>query len=431
MTENVRLMQEIEDRKVFNRRKFLEFLAASPVVLPGAAGALGGASLLGGGALAQSYDVLRQSPGNVGEIIDQPNQALDVFDFEPAAKKALPPAHFGYLASGVDSDATLKANRDGFDHIRIRVRRLIDARKIDTSVKIFGETWASPIALAPVSSQGAFHPEAEAAVARAAKAKGHQMILSTVGSTAIEDVIKERGAPVWYMLYPTDDWAVTEALVKRAEAAGAPAIVLTVDRQGGRNTETLFRARRLDTRTCTDCHTPGFKNEVSRKPMFDGLDVSKVTNLYGTGMTWDYVKRLRGIVKGKLVLKGIVTGEDAKLALAHGVDGLIVSNHGGRAEESLQSTIGALPEVVAAVNGKIPVLVDSGFRRGTDVLKGLALGATAVCIGRPYCWGLAAFGQPGVETVLTIMQREFETIMRQVGATKISEITAASVSGRA
>lgn len=411
-----------------NRRKLLEFLSASPILAPGAVATVAGLLAGSSTALAQSYDVLRQAPVLDGDLIAAPNQALNVFDFELVAKKVLPPAHYGYLASGVDGDETLKANRDGFEKIAIRARRLIDVRKIDTTVKIFGETWGSPIALAPISSQGAFHPEAEGAVARACKAKNHQMILSTVGSTSIEDVIKERGSPVWYMLYPTDDWAVTEALVKRAEKAGAPAIVLTVDRQGGRNTETLFRERRGDTRTCTDCHTPGFKNEVSRKPMFDDLDVSKVTNLYGTGMTWDYVKRLRGIVKGKLVLKGIVTHEDAKKALEYGVDALIVSNHGGRAEESLQSTIGVLPEVVGAVNGKIPVLIDGGFRRGTDVIKALALGATAVCVGRPYAWGLAAFGQPGVEMVLTIMQREFETIMRQVGATKIAEINGASVS---
>ena len=411
-----------------HRRKLLTYFSTSPLFAPSAARALAGIAAFGTTeAMAQSYDVLRAAPVMNGDLIASPAQALNVFDFEPVAKKELPPAHYGYLASGVDADKTLKANRDDFDRIHVRARRLIDVRKIDTTVKIFGETWASPIALAPVSSVGAFHPEAEAAAARACKVKGHQMILSTVGSTSIEDVIKERGAPVWYMLYPTDDWAVTEKLVKRAEAAGAPAIVLTVDRQGGRNTETLFRERRADTRTCTDCHTPGFKNEVSRKPMFDEIDVSKVTNLYGTGMTWDYVKRLRGIVKGKLVLKGIMTQEDAKIALTHGVDAIIVSNHGGRAEESLQSTIGALPEVVAAVNGKVPVLIDGGFRRGTDVLKALALGATAVCVGRPYIWGLAAFGQPGVEMVLTLMQREFETIMRQVGATKIAEITPKSV----
>ncbi|WP_020180148.1 alpha-hydroxy acid oxidase [Methylopila sp. M107] len=410
-----------------DRRAFIQFLASSPLLTSAGVSTLVGALTAGGGALAQSYDVLRAPASKVGDVIDSPEQALNVMDFEPAAKKALPPAHYGYLASGVDGDETLRANHEAFSKIRIRTRRLIDVRKIDTSITILGQTYNSPIMLAPVSSQGAFNPEAEGAVARAAKVQGHGMILSTVGSTSIEDVTKDRGAPVWYMLYPTDDWNVTEALVKRAEAAGAPAIVLTVDRQGGRNTETLFRLPRDDTRDCKMCHGGGFANEVSRKPMFDDLDVSKVNNLYGTGMTWEFVDRLRKIVKGKLVLKGIVTHEDAKESLNHGVDALIVSNHGGRAEESLEATIDALPEVVKAVDGKIPVLIDGGFRRGTDVLKGLALGASAVCIGRPYCWGLAAFGQPGVEAVLKIMQREFETIMRQVGAVKISEITSEDV----
>jgi 4-hydroxymandelate oxidase len=265
------------------------------------------------------------------------------------------------------------------------------------------------------------------AVAAAAKVKGHQMILSTVGSKSVEDVSAAHGSPVWYMLYPTDDWNVTQALVKRAERAGSPAVVLTVDRQGGRNTETLFRARRLDTRDCNICHKGGFTNEVSRKPMFDNIDVSHVTNLYGTGMSWDFVKRLQDSTKMKVVLKGIMTGEDAAHAVKAGVDAIIVSNHGGRAEESLQSTIGALPQVVKAVGGKIPVLIDGGVRRGTDALKALAMGATAVGIGRPYCWGLAAFGQPGVESVLNIIQTEFVTIMRQVGALNVKQITRGTV----
>jgi isopentenyl diphosphate isomerase/L-lactate dehydrogenase-like FMN-dependent dehydrogenase len=253
------------------------------------------------------------------------------------------------------------------------------------------------------------------------------MILSTVGNSAIADVAKEHGSPVWLQLYPTDDWNVTMALIKKAEAAGSQAIVLTVDRQGGRNTETLFRMRRQDDRNCIACHAGGFANEVKRKQLFQGIDVSKVTNLYGTGMTWDFVKKLRAATKMKLLLKGIMTADDAHKAVKEGIDGIIVSNHGGRAEESLQSTIGALPAVVKAVGGRIPVLVDGGVRRGTDVYKALALGATAVGIGRPYCWGLAAFGQPGVEAVLTILQREFETIMRQVGAADLKHITAASV----
>jgi len=249
------------------------------------------------------------------------------------------------------------------------------------------------------------------------------MILSTVDNASITDVNKAHGSPAWFMLYPTDDWNVTKALVQRAENAGSPAIVLTVDLQGGRNTETLFRARREDDRDCSGCHTPGFKNEVSRKANFFDIDVSKVTNLYGTGMTWGYIDRLRKIVKGKLVLKGIMTGEDAKEAMNHGVDALIVSNHGGRAEESGQATIGVLVEVVDAVGGRVPVLIDGGVRRGTDVLKALGLGAAAVGIGRPYVWGLASFGEAGVDRVLQILDDEFITIMRQVGALNIKQIT--------
>lgn len=415
--------------QVSARRQFLRYLASSPLLAQGASlGSL--AALIGAlpaDALAQSYDVLRAQTRKVGAIIGHPDDALDVMDFEPAAKKVLPAAHYGYLATGVDGDATLRANNEDFGKIRIKVKRLVDVRKIDTRMTLFGTEYASPIFLAPVSSQGAFHAEAELAVARAARGKKMHMILSTVGNSAIADVAKEHGSPVWLQLYPTDDWNVTMALIKKAEAAGSPAIVLTIDRQGGRNTETLFRLRRQDDRNCIACHAGGFKNEVARKPLFQGIDVSKVTNLYGTGMTWEFVKKLRAATKMKVLLKGIMTAEDALKAVKEGVDGIIVSNHGGRAEESLQSTIGALPEVVKAVGGRIPVLVDGGIRRGTDVYKALALGATAVGIGRPYCWGLAAFGQPGVEAVLTILQREFETIMRQIGAPSLKQISAASV----
>ena len=414
------------------RRQFLGFLAGSPLLATPAVTSVI-ASLLASAsdqALAQSYDALRGANVATGSdgIITSPGQALDVFEFEPAAKKALfaqgAPTHWGYLESGVDGDVTRDINHTAYERYNIRVQRLIDARKIDTSVKIFGETWGSPIFLCPVSSLGAYNGEAGVAVARAAGKRKHQMILSTVDNASIADVNKAHASPAWFMLYPTDDWTVTQALVKRAEAAGSPAIVLTVDRQGGRNTEFMFRMRRLDKRDCTVCHKPGaFANEVSRKANFNGIDVSKVTNLYGTGMTWEFVDRLRAVVKGKLLLKGIVTGEDAKEALGHGVDGIIVSNHGGRAEESGQPTIGVLVEVVEAVGGKIPVLIDGGVRRGTDVLKALALGATGVGIGRPYVWGLASFGEPGVDRVLEILDNEFITIMRQVGALNIAQIT--------
>ena len=180
-----------------------------------------------------------------------------------------------------------------------------------------------------MSSQGAFDPEAEMPVARAAGAKKQLMILSTSSNSSASDVAKAHGGPIWFQLYPTDDWNVTRALIKRAEEAGVTAIVLTVDRQGGRNTETLFRARRQDDRQCVACHAGGFKNEVSRKAAFNDIDVSRVTNMYGTGMTWDFVAKLRAATKAKVVLKGIMTGDDAARAVKAGVEGIFVSNHGG------------------------------------------------------------------------------------------------------
>jgi len=372
------------------------------------------------------------------EVITSPDQALNVMDFEPAARKALPPAHFGYLATGVDNDGTVRANRDGYSHIQIRSRRLVDVTNVDISRTIFGTKWDTPIVLSPIGGQRAFHADGELGVARAARTKGHLMLLSTAATTSIEDAIAARGGPVWQQLYPTNVWEVCQAIVKRAEAAGAPAIVLTVDLHDGSNRETLFRSQRVDKRECSMCHggyspfargkpgtsasTAGFASFVARKPMFNGVDVSKVTNLYPTNANWDFVKRLRDTVTVKLLIKGIVTREDAQLAVEHGVDGLIVSNHGGRAEDTLRPTIESLPEVLDAVAGKVPVIVDGGVRRGTDVFKALALGAVAVGIGRPQSWGLGAFGQAGVEAVLEILQRELRTIMRQAGTISVDKI---------
>ena len=421
------------------RRKFLRMLSASPL--------LASPGLLAGSfsnLLSMGEDSERKFPGWLDsfqqndEVISSPDQAFDVMDFEHAALKALPPAHFGYLATGVDDDGTVRANREGYSRIQIRARRLVDVENIDMSVSLFGAKWNTPIVLCPVSDQRAFHPEGEVAVARAARATSHLMMLSTAATSSIENVIAARSAPVWQQLYPTNVWEVSRAIVKRAEAAGSPAIVLTVDRQEGSNRETLFRAQRADKRECSACHqgsysgyargkpltgSGGFAQWAVRKPMFDGLDLSKVTSLHLSNMNWDFVKRLRDTVSVKLLLKGIVAGEDAQIAVEHGVDGLIVSNHGGRVEETLRPTIESLPEVIEVVAGRIPVIVDGGIRRGTDIFKALALGATAVGIGRPYAWGLAAFGQPGVEAVLEILRREVKTIMRQAGTTSVDKIT--------
>lgn len=432
--------------QIKTRRKFLQMLSSSPLLA--SPGFLAGsfANLLAAGEVTERkflgwLDSFQQSD----EVISSPDQALDVLDFEPAARKALPPAHFGYLATGVDEDATVRANREGYSRIRIRPRRLVDVEKIDMSVRLFGTTWSSPLVICPIGSEKAFHPEGAVAVARAARAKDHLQILSTATTSPVEDVIAARGIPVWQQLYPTNVWEVSRAIVKRAEAAGCPAIALTVDLQEGSNRETLFRAQRGDKRECSMCHPsaysgfargkPGvgsgsFAPFAARKPMFDGLDVSKVTALHPLNMNWDFVKRLRDIVTVKLVLKGIVTREDAQLAVEHGVDGLIVSNHGGRAEETLRPTIESLPEVLEGAAGKIPVIVDGGVRRGTDIFKALALGAIAVGIGRPTMWGLAAFGQPGVEAVLEILRRELRTIMRQAGTISVDKITRNYIVGR-
>jgi isopentenyl diphosphate isomerase/L-lactate dehydrogenase-like FMN-dependent dehydrogenase len=204
--------------------------------------------------------------------------------------------------------------------------------------------------------------------------------------------------------------------------------VLTVDLPIGPNRETARRFARVDDRDCSVCHdNSNFAASMSRKPMFDGIDLEGVDDNIFLGMTWEFVKRLRDLTRGKLILKGIVTEEDAALAAENGVDGIIVSNHGGRSEASNRATIDCLPEVVSAAGDRIPVLIDSGFRRGSDVFKALALGARAICIGRPYLWGLASFGQEGVEAVLEILRAELVEIMQTAGTPTLSDITRRSV----
>jgi isopentenyl diphosphate isomerase/L-lactate dehydrogenase-like FMN-dependent dehydrogenase len=382
-------------------------------------------SILAGPVLAGLGTTIKAFGQDADGAITAADQALDVFDFERVARAKLPPAHFGYLATGVDGDATLHANVAGFTNYSLRVRRLISVGNIDMSVNLFGTTWDSPIVLDPVGAQRAFHPDGELAVARAARSRKHLQILSTVASTSVEDVTEARGAPIWYQLYPTDQWAVTQALVSRAKAAECPVLVLTVDLQGGTNRVTLGHAIRRDTRDCTTCHVskpPNMIEELPRIPMFRGLDTSAVNDLTPIDMNWDFIKRLRDIWPRKLVVKGIVTREDGELAVDHGVDGLIVSNHGGRGEDSGRASIDSLQEVAAGVSGRMPILVDGGIRRGSDVFKALALGATAVGIGRPYIWGLASFGQEGVEKVLDILRRELLFAMRQAGTRSIAEI---------
>jgi len=372
---------------------------------------------------ASPAQVFRKEP----DPITSADQVLNVMEFEPLARAALPPAHFAYIATGADDDLTVARNHDAFSHYEIRVRRFNDVSQIDTSTTVFGAKWPSPLYLSAVSAQRAFHAEAEIATARAAKSRSTQMMLSTGTSTALEDVRDARGAPIWQQLYPTNDWKVATAVVRRAENAGCPAIALTVDLPGARNNETLTRAMRVDNRPCTSCHVDNSHDMWRRGPMYKGLDVSRVIGLAPAGITPEYLDRLRAVVKGKLIIKGVMEGADAALAVEHGADAVVISNHGGRNEETLRATVDCLPEVVTAVRGRVPVFIDGGIRRGTDVFKALALGATAVGIGRPQVWGLAAFGQPGVEAVIDILSRELTTIMRQAGTATIAGITGAQV----
>ena len=245
----------------------------------------------------------------------------------------------------------------------------------------------------------------------------------------MEDVTAARGAPIWYQLYATNKWEVAKAFVTRAEKAGCLAVAVTVDRNGGRNQETLTRLQRTDTRECSACHDrSSLQANLTRRPMYDGVDLTGLTmRNQSSAMTWDFFKRLRDTTKMKIVIKGILAHEDAKLAADAGIDAIIVSNHGARSEDSGRSTIDALPEIIEAVGGRMPVLIDSGFRRGTDIVKALCMGAKGVCIGRPYIWGLGAFGQPGVERVLELLRIEMRAIMQQIGAPSIKHLTPAMV----
>jgi isopentenyl diphosphate isomerase/L-lactate dehydrogenase-like FMN-dependent dehydrogenase len=395
------------------RREFLKFLAASPYVA-----ALGGIAAF----LDRS---MFAAPAQRGmDALDSPADAITVFDFEEPAHRKIPPGHWAYMTSGVDDDGTLRANRAAFSQVQLRPRRLRDATKVDMRVDLLGARYNSPIFICPVGGQGAFHPEAEVAVARAAKARGTLQMLSTVASKSVEDVNRALGRPVWYQFYASNSWAVNEQMLRRVEAVGCTVLALTVDNTTGRLSETYLRTRPADLKQCESCHDggPGAPQGYFSRPIYEGIDVSGVLR-QNPAMDWAFVDRLRKFWSGKLIIKGIDTREDARLALEHGFDAILVSNHGGRATETLRATLEALPEVVAEIGNRIPVYVDGGFRRGTDVFKALALGAKAVGIGRPYIWGLGAFGQAGVDRVLEILQGELKLAMGNCGTQTVADIT--------
>jgi 4-hydroxymandelate oxidase len=403
----MRLEFTCDDPRLRDRRAFLRFVAASPYVA-----ALGGFAAWA----QQNADVVS------GGVIADPREARSVMDFEEAAHRKVQPGHWAYMRSGVDDDATLRANHEGYSKVQLRPRRLMDATKVDTRVDLFGTQYASPIFLCPTGGEKSFSMRGEVDVARAAKAKNTMQMLSTSTSTAVEEVNAALGRPVWYQLYAPSSWDACEKIVRRVEAAGCPVIALTVDNTTGRNSETYLRTRPKDLAVCASCHVGEPGTALSEKPMYDGINMAGISR-QNPAMTWDFVARLRKATQLKLFIKGIDTREDARMALESGIDGVLVSNHGGRSTETLRPTIQALPEVAAEVGSRIPVFVDGGVRRGTDVFKALALGAKAVGIGRPMLWGLGAFGQAGVERVLEILQGELKLAMGNCGTLTVGAIT--------
>ena len=407
------------DRRAESRRHFLRFLAQSPL-LYGLAGTFGAAV-----ARAQQNDAVLSGSLAFKDVIKSVDEALNVWDFEPAMRVRVNAGHYAYMAQGADDFGTIAANRAGFKKIELRPQRLSGVSKVDMSTEIFGQKLSSPIFLCPVGAQQMFHPDGEVAVARAAKAKNTLQALSTVTNYSVEDVAAARGAPGWYQLYTTNDWPSTLKQIKRAEAAGCTALAWTVDIPA-RNLEAVGRFDRDHDPLCQACHSGSADDAWRLRPMFNGIDMKKVRMGLGD-LTWSYIDQLKKATTMKVLIKGVVTREDAARSLEHGVDGIVVSNHGGRADETLRATIDSLPEVVAAVGGRVPVFVDSGFRRGTDVFKALALGATAVGVGRPYIWGLGAFGQQGVEKVIDILTRELRIVMMQMGTPSLAKISRSSL----
>lgn len=383
-----------QTRTSIARRKLLQFLLESPLLASAA------------GLAAWWPEAARARPEFA--IPASARQALDVFQIQAVARQKLDVADWHFVVNGADDGKTMEANRTAFDAWQIRARRLVDVSQIDMTVKVLGETLASPILLAPVGAQQRLHENGELATVRAATARHHRMICSTVTSYSIAEIAAETSEPLWFQLYISKNRAFTKKLIDDAERAGCRVLVLTIDGPtlGNRQGERWFRGAGSQ----SEMRMGNFENY--RGP----------TGIGDSSMTWDVVKWLRSNSRMKIVLKGIVTREDARLCLQHGVDGIIVSNHGGRQEESNRGTLESLPEVLEGADDRLPVLIDGGFRRGTDIFKALGLGAKAICIGRPYLWGLGAFGEEGVSRVLSLLQSELKRIMQFAGTTSISEI---------
>ncbi len=355
-----------------------------------------------------------------GQIVDAPEHAVNVWDMEMTTHANNLPQHWAYLHLGVDDNETRVANREGFNRIVLRPRRLgQDTTNLDTSIQLYGKRYDTPLFTCAVAALKAYHTEGEVGAARASRASGVFTVQSNESSMSYEEIAEAAGEPHWFQLYSQPDWNAVTRLLDRVETAGCQVMVWTIDMFGGSNRELKRRAQGAEgynAAFCQNCHNhqPGYQ-----RPMKRGLEGPAGEH---PPSDWNYLRRLKDYTSMKVLVKGIVTREEAELAIEHGADGIVVSNHGGRGVNMLRGTIDALPEVVEAVAGRVPVLIDSGVRRGADIFKALALGADAVGIGRPYVWGLGAFGEAGVAKVHEIILDEFRMVMRQTRTTAIDQI---------
>jgi 4-hydroxymandelate oxidase len=330
---------------------------------------------------------------------------LTVDDYEPLARERLPPDVYGYYAGGAGDEWTLRENRAAFERWVIRPRMLTAASPPDPSTELRGARIEAPILIAPWAYQRLAHPDGEVATARAASRAGTIMVVSTTAQDILEDIAAAGTAPTWWQLYVYTEREVTVETLHRVHEAGYAAICFTVDFP-------VAGLRHRDTRTGFD--------------MPFGLPHSDL--VFDPSITWDDIAWIRDQAPLPILVKGIMTAEDARLAVEHGADGVIVSNHGARQLDAVAATFTVLPEIVEAVDDRIPVLMDGGVRRGTDVFKALALGADAVMVARPICWGLAVAGEEGVVDVLRILRGELTNTMSLAGTHVLSDITPTLVS---
>ncbi len=349
-------------------------------------------------------------------------ELISLLDFEERARQRLSKMACDYYAGGASDEITLRENHAAYERISLKPRVLRDISRRDLTTTVLGEEISMPILVAPTAFHQMAHPEGEVATARAAGEAGTVMILSTLSTCSLEDVLAEASGPVWFQLYIYKDRGATLSLVERAESAGCRAIAVTVDAQiwGHRERDTRNRFR-LPKGMSMKNLAPSGKGKFPAGKGGSGL-ARYVTWQFDQALTWKDIEWICAHTRLPVVLKGVLHPEDARLAADHGAAGVIVSNHGGRQLDTVPATVDVLAEIVAAVDGRVEVFVDGGIRRGTDVVKAIALGAKAVGVGRPIVWGLAVDGDQGVKRVLEILRREFDLAMALCGCAKVVEI---------